>query len=143
MEDKVRVYNDRKYDIGLILQNGREQVIKHGSFANMTVDEVEYQISVAPALFEGEKQLRLSERGLSKDLKLIEDETQPVFNADEIRRNLNLRPQQMGKWLEGIREMPLLDLIYDVAQTMDLPASKLALLKERLPNREFIAGSNE
>ena len=34
----------------------------------------------------------------------------------------------------------LLDAIYDVAAEMDLPASKLQLLKERMPEREFIHG---
>lgn len=122
--ESIRVYNDRKYDIGLILQNGREQVIKHGSFVNMPVDEVEYQISVAPGLFEGEKQLRLSERGLAAELRLVEDVAQPVFDEAYIREQLNQRPNQLAKWLDGIRESYLLDMVYDVASGMDLPASK-------------------
>lgn len=140
--ESIRVYNDRKYNIGLILQNGREQVIKHASFVNMLVDEVEYQISVAPGLFEGEKQLRLSERGLATELRLIEDETQPIFDEVYIREQLNQRPNLLAKWLDGIQEPYLLDMVYDVASAMDLPASKLKLLKERLPSKEFI-GSDE
>lgn len=45
---------------------------------------------------------------------------------------------QVKAWLDGIREPYLLDAICDVATEMDLPASKLQLLKERMPNREFI-----
>ena len=117
-------------------------MIKHHSFANLAADEVEYQISVAPALFEGEKQLRLSERNLSVELGLIEDDAQPVFDEAYIREKLNQRPNMVAKWLDGIQEPYLLDMVYDIAVTMDLPASKLKLLKDRLPAREFI-GSNE
>ena len=48
----------------------------------------------------------------------------------------------MAKWLDTVEEPQLMDLVYEVAMTMDLPASKLALLKEKLPSREFI-GSDE
>ena len=63
--DKIRVYNDRKYDIGLILQSGMERVIHPGTFTPMTQDEIEYCASLAPALFAGEKQLRLENRDLA------------------------------------------------------------------------------
>ena len=36
--DKTRVYNQRKYSIGLILQNGAERVIHPGSFALLARD---------------------------------------------------------------------------------------------------------
>ena len=103
--EKTRVYNPRKYDIGLLLQNGSERVIHAGSFALLSRDDIEYLISIAPALFEGEKQLRIG---------------------------------QLKAWLDGVSEPYLLDAIYDVAMTMDLPASKLQLLQERMPDKEFI-----
>ena len=62
----------------------------------------------------------------------------PVLNADEIRKKLSLRPAQMKTWLDGIQEDYLLDAICDVATDMDLPASKLQLLQDRLPEREFL-----
>ena len=62
----------------------------------------------------------------------------PVLNADEIRKKLSLRPAQMKTWLDGILEGYLLDAICDVAAEMDLPASKLQLLQDRLPEREFL-----
>jgi hypothetical protein len=136
--DKTRVYNQRKYSIGLALQNGLEYTIKPGSFALLTRDEIEYLASIAPTLFEGEKQLRLEDRALATQLGFVEGAQVESLDAEAIRKHLSQRAPQVKAWLDGIREPYLLDAICDVAAEMDLPASKLQLLKERMPNREFI-----
>ena len=136
--EKIRVYNPRKYAIGVILQNGAERSILPGSFALLTKDDIEYLASIAPALFEGEKQLRLDDRNLAVDLGFIESVDQPVLDDEEIRKNLGQRTSAVKAWLEGIHEAYLLDVICDVAAQMDLPASKLQLLQERMPEREFL-----
>lgn len=136
--DKIRVYNPRKYDIGLVLQSGMERVIHPGSFTPMSRDDIEYAASMAPALFEGEKQLRLEDRALAVQLGFVQDESEPVFDAEEIRKKLGMRNPQVKAWLESIQEGYLLDAICDVAATMDLPASKLQLLQDRIPEREFL-----
>lgn len=61
------------------------------------------------------------------------------MDAAEIRKCLAQRVPQVKAWLDGIQEAYLLDVIGDVAAEMDLPASKLQLLQERMPEREFIA----
>lgn len=136
--EKIRVYNPRKYAIGVILQNGTERSILPGSFALLSKDDIEYLASIAPALFEGEKQLRLDDRNLAVDLGFIESVDQPVLDDEEIRKNLGQRVSSVKAWLAGIHEAYLLDAICDVAATMDLPASKLQLLQERMPEREFL-----
>lgn len=138
--DKTRVYNQRKYSIGLILQNGAERVIHPGSFALLARDEIEYLASVAPSLFDGEKQLRLEDRALAAQLGFVDDAQAETLDAEAIRKRLSQRVPQVRVWLEGVTEPYLLDAIYDVAAEMDLPASKLQLLKERMPEREFIHG---
>ncbi len=138
--DKTRVYNQRKYSIGLILQNGAERVIHPGSFALLARDEIEYLASIAPSLFDGEKQLRLEDRALAAQLGFVDDAQAETLDAEAIRKRLSQRVPQVRVWLEGVTEPYLLDAIYDVAAEMDLPASKLQLLKERMPEREFIHG---
>ena len=138
--DKTRVYNQRKYSIGLILQNGAERVIHPGSFALLARDEIEYLASVAPSLFDGEKQLRLEDRALAAQLGFVDDAQAETLDAEAIRKRLSQRVPQVRVWLEGVTEPYLLDAICDVAAEMDLPASKLQLLKERMPEREFIHG---
>ena len=68
----------------------------------------------------------------------IDDPEKPVLDDEEIRKNLSQRVSQVKAWLDGIEEAYLLDAICDVAAGMDLPASKLQLLQEKLPEREFL-----
>ena len=138
--EKTRVYNQRKYDVGMILQNGAERVVHPGSFILLSRDEIEYLASIAQALFDGEKQLRLEDRALAAQLGFVDDAQAETLDAEAIRKRLSQRVPQVRVWLEGVTEPYLLDAICDVAAEMDLPASKLQLLKERMPEREFIHG---
>ena len=85
-----------------------------------------------------EKQLRIEDRALAVQLGVIDSEQAEVLDAETIQKKLGLRVGQLKAWLDGVSEPYLLDAIYDVAMTMDLPASKLQLLQERMPDREFI-----
>lgn len=136
--EKIRVYNPRKFAVGVILQNGTERSILPGSFVMLSKDDIEYLASVSPVLFDGEKLLQMEDRNLAVDLGFIEAVDKPVLDAEEIRKCLGQRVTQMKAWLDGITEAYLLDAICDVAATMDLPASKLQLLQERMPEREFL-----
>lgn len=136
--EKIKVYNARKYAIGLILQNGAERVILPGSFALLTRDDIEYAGAIAPQLFVGEKQLYLEDRQLAAQLGFIDDPAVPRMDAEEIRKKLGMRPAQVKAWLDTVQDDYLLDAICDVAATMDLPASKLQLLQDRLPARDFL-----
>ena len=61
-----------------------------------------------------------------------------MLDAETIQKKLGLRVGQLKAWLDGVSEPYLLDAICDVAAEMDLPASKLQLLQERMPGREFL-----
>ena len=88
--EKTRVYNQRKYDVGLLLQNGSERVIHSGSFTLLSRDDIEYLISIAPALFEGEKQLSIEDRALAVQLGVIDSAQAEQMDAETIRKKLGL-----------------------------------------------------
>ena len=136
--EKIRVENPRKFAVGFTLLNGVEKTIQPGSFTLLSQDEIEYLASIAPSLFQDEKVLRLSDREMAVQLGFISGLDQPALDAEEIRKRLNQRLPQLRAWLEGIHEDYLMDAICDVAAEMDLPASKLQLLQERMPHREFL-----
>ena len=136
--EKIRVYNPLKFNIGLILANGTERTVLAGSYTLLTKEDIEYLASIAPKLFMGEKQLRLEDRELAVELGFIESVDQPVLNEEEIRKNLSQRVSHVKTWLDGIEEPFIIDIICDVAAQMDLPASKIQLLQERMPSREFL-----
>lgn len=108
------------------------------SYTLLSREDIEYAASSAPSLFMNEKQLRLEDRAMAARMGFIENDDQPVLDAEEIRRKLGLRTSLIKSWLEGIHEPYLLDAVYDVAMGMDLPASKLQILKEYMPDKEFI-----
>lgn len=130
--------NRRKFAVGLILQNGSERSVMPGSFVMLSRDEIEYLASIAPKLFEGEKMLQLEDRAVAVEMGFIESAEQPVMDEDEIRKRLSQRVPQLKAWLATVQEGYLLDAICDVADKMDLPASKLQLLQERMPERNFL-----
>ena len=98
--DKTRVYNQRKYSIGLILQNGAERVIHPGSFALLARDEIEYLASIAPALFEGGKAAAGWRIGaLATQLGFVECAQAESLDAEAIRKHLSQRAPQVKAWL--------------------------------------------
>lgn len=136
--EKIKVYNPRKFAIGLRLANGTERTVLPGSFTLLSKEDIEHLASFAPALFQDEKLLRVEDRSLTAELGFIDSPDKPVLDEEEIRKRLGQRPTQIKAWLDGIDEAFLLDAICDVAAQMDLPASKLQLLQERMPEREFL-----
>ena len=136
--EKIRVYNPRKFAIGLTLANDTERTVLPGSYTLLSKEDIEHLASFAPVLFQNEKLLRIEDRSLSVEPGFIDDLDKPVMDEEEIRKNLGQRVSQVKTWLDGISEAYLLDAICDVASTMDLPASKLQLLQERMPEREFL-----
>lgn len=136
--EKIRVYNPRKFAIGLRLAHGTERTVLPGSFTLLSKEDIEHLASFAPALFQDEKLLRMEDRNLTVDLGFIDSSDKPVLDEEEIRKRLGQRATQIKTWLDGIDEAFLLDAICDVAAQMDLPASKLQILQERMPEREFL-----
>lgn len=136
--DRFKVINDRTYDIGLLLPNGTERVVHARSYTLLTRDEIDYVVSVAPALFAGEKQLRLEERALAVEMGFAACEDSPVFGEAEIRKHLGQRAQVLKAWLDGIQEPFLWDEVFRVARQMDLPATKLQIVQERFPERPLV-----
>lgn len=138
MSSKIRVENLRKYSIGVMLQNGMEYNIKPGGFLMLAQEDIEWIASHAPALFMEEKQLRLGDRELAVNLGFVASPEAAPLDEAAIRKKLDARTDLMKKWINGIEEAYLLDAVYHVAVTMDLPTSKLKILQEKMPDREFI-----
>lgn len=141
--EKYKVFNDRGYHIGLVLQNGTERVVQRGSYVLLAKEEIEYLTSIAPRLFQGERQLRLEDRALAVELGFVLAEDQPVFDEAFIRKQLGQRMALVKAWLEGITEPFLKDEVCRVAQQMDLPASKLQILQDWCPERPLVTVESE
>ena len=59
---------------------------------------------------------------------------------EEISKKLGGTAKKLDEWLKTITEGYVLERIYDKAITMNLPASKLRVLQDRMPGRNFLVG---
>lgn len=134
MAERVRITNMAKHDIGLINQTGIEYNIKAGMFITLGKDDAEYMVAMARKSFENGK-LVLGDKELAADLGLTTpDELNP--NSEEaVRKALGGNAKALKKYVESIQEESLIEVIWEVANQMDLPASKMAVLKEAFPQK--------
>ena len=134
MAERVRITNMAKHDIGLVNQTGIEYNIKAGMFITLGKDDAEYMVAIARKSFENGK-LVLGDKELAADLGLTTpDELNP--NSEEaVRKALGGNAKALKKYVEGIQEESLIEVIWEVANQMDLPASKMAVLKEAFPQK--------
>lgn len=135
-----RVYNRCGYDIGITLTSGQQPIIRAGSFLPMSVNDILYLESIARGRkkpFSSKELVPVSDDG--KDLTLedlggyTDTYSEKHFSEEEISANLKKSAKQIEAWLDGIEDLIELHTIRDVAEAMDLPNSKMKLVKAKLP----------
>ena len=134
MAERVRITNMAKHDIGLVNQTGIEYNIKPGMFITLGKDDAEYMAAMARRCFANGK-LVLGDAELAADLGLTSpDEVNP--NSEEaVRKALSGNVNALKKYVKSIQEESLIEVIWEVAGQMDLPSSKMTVLKEAFPQK--------
>lgn len=133
--EKVRLLNQTRYDIGVKLMNGIGRNIRAGSFLIVSRDDVEYLCSLAPALFEKPSQLLIQEDELISELGIAETVAEAVVDKESMRKILSGRASVLKEWIEEEHAPFELEIMAEIAGEMDLAKSKLALLNKVLPGR--------
>lgn len=141
MEDRVKVINNQKYDIGIVTVGKPQGInIRPGSFAVLTREDVEYLCSVCTLFQSGE--LRISDDELEKEVLesvgISKEENANFADEEDIRKHLSATNKKVEEWLDGVTEEHMLDRIFDIAQDMNLSMSKVKLLKAKMPNKNFL-----
>lgn len=141
--DKVyRVYNKCRYDIGVKTENGTGKNVRAGSFVLLTGSDILYindQCSInrffskkmLVPVDENNKEVPLSEF-------LIEEDAAQHMSAEEIETQLKQTTKKMQAWLDEIDDPSELHAIYETAKEMDLPSSKLKILSQKMPNKDWL-----
>lgn len=143
-EQRYRVYNECKYDIGVRLVNGQEIVIRHNSFQMLTADDINYIESVCTEIkFFAKKMLvPKDEHGEVLDFQklgmFVEEDPFPHLTDDEIAQKFKQPIKKIEEWLAGVEDPAELHGIAEVAKTLDLPASKLKVLNAKMPERDLV-----
>lgn len=140
MADKIRVHNDTRFFIGVLDAEKRPHTIKPKKFDMLTRDDID-SIEALGNYFSLHK-LRVEDEKIAEDIGVDKNDPNNLTEAD-IRTRLNGSAESIRKWLETITVPHKLNEVYEVADTMDLNASKIRVLKEKNPNYETKAEKEE
>lgn len=142
MAERIRITNTSQHAVGLISQSNIEYNIRPGTFITLPKEDVEYMVAIAPKLFasaERAAELRLDNEEIAKDLNLVAPGDPTPADESVIRKALGGSVKAIEKYVDGIDDPYLIEAICQTAKEMDLPQSKMRVLKEAFP-RKFIDG---
>lgn len=143
MAELIKVYNDRNYDYGVVTLQGMEKNIKPGSFITLTEDDIQYIESQCAhnrkPFANGELRAVMphKEKTLS-DIGIEPSQDNLRLPKVEIIELLKGKTPALKAWLETIDATEYLHEIFEIAKEIDLPTSKVRMLKEKLPNKMFV-----
>lgn len=137
-----RVFNKCNFDVGITLMSGVQPIIRKGSFLSLTVNDILYLESIATVRKPFSSNM-FEIRGDDDKIRTLEDIggytdtfSEKHYIKDEIISNLKKPVKQVEKWIEGITDPVELHGIFEVATEMDLPNSKMKVLREKAPNSD-------
>lgn len=150
-EKRLRVYNKCKHDIGVTLISGQQLNIRSGSFMMLTVNDILYieSICVRRKFFSTNMLVAVSDDGKELSLEDLggytDKSVQTHLNDDEIITMLKKPLKNVEAWVNGIDDPEELHAIYAVykAKKVDLPASKLKILKTKMPEKDWLQEDDE
>lgn len=141
---KYKVVNVCRFDIGVVFLNGVGVNIKPGSFQMMSVDDILFCESICTdtKLFaQGYLEIR-DERNQPvsiEEFDMVPASENEIHKQDsEIEALLKGNIKKMEAWLKTVDDKAELFAISEVAKKLDLPAGKLKLLKEKMPDTELL-----
>lgn len=138
MTEKVRVRNTAPYDIGVMGLNGIGYNIKSGLFILMNREDVEYNMALAPKLFEKPAMLVVEDEELSMNMGIDDVKTATYTDAD-LEKAIKSSASKFREFLqENSENKHILERVAKIVKKMDLPASKIRALQEVLPHRDFV-----
>lgn len=143
-ETRVRISNRCSFDIGITLSSGQQAVVRTGSFLKIPVDDILYIESTATGVrpFSSKWLVPVSDEGKELTLEDLGGYTDPNaqehLGVEDIMSCLKKPAKAIETWLDSIDDPVELHQIAEVAESMDLPASKLKILKNKIPNADFL-----
>lgn len=143
-QTRYKVVNRCKYDIGITLPSLQNIVIKAGSFQLLTADDIMYAESVCRKTKYFSKKMLVPYDSQNKEVPFenlggfIEEDEAPHMGDDEIKTLLKQSNKKIETVIEKIEDPSELFAIAEVAKTMDLPASKLKIIMDKVPNAQLV-----
>lgn len=140
MDGKIKVYNPTQHDVGVYLLdnplNGRN--IRPGTFIFMTEADVEMLIATTSLFRDGHLKVEEKAEQILTDNGINTEDNVSLMTDEEIKKKLGMSAKKIGEWLDTVEVDHVLDHVYQVAMSMDLPKTKLEVLRAKMPDRDFI-----
>lgn len=144
---KFRVFNRTRYDVGIKTMNGLSFNITPGSFHILTADDIVFIESAYPNSKFFSKRILVPVNDKGEDVNIEEfgydTDEHPHSNDTEVRQMLMQGVKKIEAWVSGIEDPAELHSIYLVAKEMDLPSSKLKVLKTYIKNKDWLGDLEE
>lgn len=141
MSEKMRLNNPHDYAVGIVTPEKEYGVnILPNSFTMVTQDEIDYLMATSTLLQNGVLQLAGEKQKELAATMGVEMENNANFMSDEdIKKKLSGNANQLKKWLSSDDIQPyVLDKIATIAKGMNLSANKLQVLREKMPDYDFL-----
>lgn len=146
---RYQVKNKTHHDIGVLLSTGNRVRFKAGGHQFLTLDEIMYIESICAHTKYFSKRMLVPIDAKGNELSIeeldcyINTDDNPYYDDAEIEARLKQSAQKIKAWLADIDDAAALDAIYRIAIKMDLPKSKITVLKEKMPDKDFLADEEE
>ena len=143
-DQRYRVTNKCKFDIGVKLPTGLDVIINAGSFQLMTADDIVFIESICnETKFFAKRMLVVYDQDgkevpFDKLGAFIEEDEHPHYSDEEIENMLKSSVTKIKSWISAIEDPVELHAVAEVAKKMDLTSGKLKVLQEKMPNVDFI-----
>lgn len=144
-DERYRVWNRAKYDIGLRLMSGVEMNIKPESFQILTANDIIYiEATYTSSRFFGKKLLVITDDQNREieitALGLQSPDADAHQDDEEIIAHLKSSGKKLEEWISRIEDKEELHAIYNVATSdaVDLPLNKVKILKKYMPDKDWL-----
>ena len=140
MNEKIRLRNPHKFNVGIITNDKPYGLnIAPGSFTIVSKDDVDFLMATSTLLQKGILRVEGDQKEEVLEQMGVKEEDNANFMSDEdIKKKLSGNVTQLRKWLDGDIEPYVMEKIAEIADGMNLNANKLQVLKEKIPNHDFL-----
>ena len=140
MSEKIRLRNPQQFDVGIItIDKPYGLNIAPGAFTIVSKDDIDYLMATSTLLQRGILRVEGEQKEEVLEQMGVKEEDNANFMSDEdIKKKLSGNANQLRKWLDGDIEPFVLAKIAEIADGMNLNANKLQVLREKIPNHDFL-----
>lgn len=140
MSEKIRLRNPQQFNVGIItIDKPYGLNIAPGAFTIVSKDDIDYLMATSTLLQKGILRVEGEQKEEVLEQMGVKEEDNANFMSDEdIKKKLSGNANQLRKWLDGDIEPFVLAKIAEIADSMNLNANKLQVLREKIPDHDFL-----